>query len=108
MTETESLIERLRESAERESYIAVIDSQLETIDSLVKVEKKRDIEKFSDEIQDLLLMEIISRYYYQKGKLIVSLQNNPEVEEAKKVMLNQELYKSILNGTHTGSGCDKE
>jgi carboxyl-terminal processing protease len=108
LTETETLIERLKESAGRESYISVIDSQLETIDSLVKVEKKRDIEKFRDEIQDLLLMEIISRYYYQKGKLIANLKSDPEVEEAKKLIADNEYYESILEGAHTRSDCGKE
>lgn len=108
LTETESLIERLRESAERESYLDAVDAQLVTIDSLVKVEKKRDIEKFSNEIEDLLLMEIISRYYYQKGKLIANLKSDPEVEEAKKVLLDHELYKSVLEGTYARSGCEKE
>jgi carboxyl-terminal processing protease len=108
LTETETLIERLEESADRESYLKVINSNLKTIDSLVKIEKKRDIVKFRDEIEDLLLMEIISRYYYQKGKLIANLKNDPEVEEAKKLLADKELYESVLSSTYKESGCEKE
>ena len=108
LTETESLIERIKKSAERESYISAIDTQLESLDSLVKEEKKQDIVKFRDEIQDLLLMEIISRYYYQEGKIIAAIKNNLEVEEAKKVLADEALYTSILNGTYKKADCDKD
>ncbi len=108
LTETESLIERITKSAERESYISAIDAQLETLDSLVKEEKKQDIEKFRDEIQDLLLMEIISRYYFQEGKIIATIKNNPEVEEAKKVLADEAFYKSVLDGTYKKPDCNEE
>jgi carboxyl-terminal processing protease len=108
LTETESLIERMKKSAERESYLLAIETQLETVDSLVKEEKKRDIEKFRSEIEELLLMEIVSRYYYQKGKIIATVQHNEEIEEAKKVLLDEDLYKSVLDGTYKKSDCDEE
>ena len=31
--------------------------------------KNNDIERFKNEISELLEMEIVTRYYYQKGKL---------------------------------------
>ncbi len=76
LTETESLIDRMKNSAERENYLEAIESALENIDSLVKEEKKKDIEKFRSEIEELLLMEIVSRYYYQQGKIIATIQHN--------------------------------
>ncbi|PLW95286.1 MAG: peptidase S41 [Marinilabiliales bacterium] len=108
LTETESLIERMKKSAERESYLLAIEAQLDTVDSLVKEEKKKDIEKFRSEIEELLLMEIVSRYYYQKGKIIATVQHNEEIEEAKKVLLDEDLYKSVLDGTYKKSDCDEE
>ncbi len=103
-TETESYIEALKESAERESYISSLAGQIEVLDSLVKEEKKHDIEKYRKDIESLLLLEIVSRYYYQKGRIIASLRNNSdvnaEVEKAKKVLLDKELYSSVLDGSY--------
>jgi carboxyl-terminal processing protease len=103
-TETESYIEGLKESAERESYYTALASQIEVLDSLVKEEKTHDIEKFRKDIENLLLLEIVSRYYYQKGKIIASLKNgsdvNPEVEKAKKILLDKQLYSSVLDGSY--------
>lgn len=107
LTETESLIERMMNSAERESYLEAIEAELETIDALVKEEKKKDIEKFRSEIEDLLLMEIVSRYYYQEGKIIATIQHNKEIEEAKKILLDENLYKSILDGSYKKTNCDE-
>jgi carboxyl-terminal processing protease len=98
----------MKKSAERESYLKAIEAQLETVDSLVKEEKKRDIEKFRSEIEELLLMEIVSRYYYQRGKIIATIQHNEEIEEAKKILLDEDLYKSVLDGTYKKPDCDDE
>lgn len=108
LTETESLIERLKKSAERESYISVLANQIETVDSLVKEEKKNDIKKFRSEIQDLLLLEIVGRYYYQKGKIIATIKNNREIEEAINILSNNSLYTSILDGTYQKADCDNK
>lgn len=107
LTETESLIERMLKSAERESYLEAIEAELESIDALVKEEKKKDIKKFRSEIEDLLLMEIVSRYYYQEGKIIATIQHNEEIEEAKKILLDENLYKSILDGSYKKTNCDE-
>jgi carboxyl-terminal processing protease len=103
-TETESYIEAVRESAAREDYISALTNQLEVLDSLVKEEKKQDIEKFRKDIENLLLLEIVSRYYYQKGRIIASLKNdadvNAEVEKAKHILLDKQLYLSVLDGSY--------
>jgi len=108
LTETESLIERLKKSAERESYISVLADQIQTVDSLVREEKKNDIKKFRSEIQDLLLLEIVGRYYYQKGKIIATIKSNPEIKEAINILSNNSLYTSILNGSYHKADCDKD
>jgi carboxyl-terminal processing protease len=100
LTETEMLIERLGESAERESYLTAIKDQLDELEASVKNEKQADIDKFKSEIEEMLRMEIVSRYYYQKGKLLASLQTDEEVEKAVELLGDQATYKSILDGTY--------
>jgi len=100
LTETELLIDRLNKSAERENYLEAIKQQLEELDETIKEEKKSDIDKFRTEIEEMLRIEIITRYYYQKGKLIASLENDKEVDEAIRVLTETDVYKSILEGTY--------
>ncbi len=106
-TETESLIEGLKKSAERESYLTALNAQIEVLDSLVKEEKKHDIEKFKSDIKELLLLEIVSRYYYQRGRIIATIKSNAEVKKAIGVLSDNELYSSILNGSYQKADCEK-
>lgn len=98
-TETEILLERLGQSAEREDYKDALNELLDTLAKEIVIEKKKDIDKNRFEIEEMLKMEIVSRYYYQKGKLETTLVNDPEIAEAIKVINDNELYSSILDGS---------
>ena len=100
LTETEQLIKRISKSAERESYLEVISEQLKELEKSIKIEKQADIDKFRNEIEEMLRIEIVARYYYQQGKLIASLKVDKEVEEAIKILVDRELYDSILDGNY--------
>lgn len=100
LTETELLLERISSSAERESYLNAIKDQLEDLENSIKLEKQSDIDKFRNEIEEMLRIEIVSRYYYQKGKLEASLKKDAEVDEAIRILTDSKIYKSILNGEY--------
>ena len=100
LTETEVLLERINKSAKRESYLEAIKQQLNELELSIKEEKKGDIDKFRAEIEEMLRIEIITRYYYQEGKLVASLQNDKEIDEAIRILSQVDLYKSILEGTY--------
>ena len=50
-----------------------------------------------EEISDFLANEIVSRYYYQEGRIIQSLKNDKYVEEALRIFNNLDEYDKILN-----------
>ncbi len=99
-TETEILLEKLRKSSEREDYKDAMDETLTKLAEEITIEKKKDIDKNRSEIEEMLKIEIVTRYYYQKGKIESSLVNDPEIIEAIKTINNKQLYSSILNGTY--------
>ncbi len=99
-TETEILLERLRESSKREDYKNALEATFDLLNDEIAVEKKKDIDKNRSEIEEMLKIEIITRYYYQKGKVESSLVNDPEVKEAIKILSNSSMYSSILNVSH--------
>ena len=61
--------------------------------------KEDDLNKFSSEIIELLTGEIVSRYYYQKGRIIANLQFDKDVKEAIGVLQDKKRYDNILAGT---------
>jgi carboxyl-terminal processing protease len=99
-TETEALVDRILGSAEREGYLEAINPLIDSLESRIKEEKLKDIDKHRSEIQQLILMEIISRYYYQNGKLIASLETDKAVEKAIEVLTDKSIYAAILDGSY--------
>jgi|GEM_PF-5298247 len=63
-------------------------------------DKKGDLNKYQDQIRELLKMEIISKYYFQKGKVQASLKHDPDIAIAVNTLRDPERYNSILNGKY--------
>ncbi|MBK6496677.1 MAG: S41 family peptidase [Saprospiraceae bacterium] len=71
-------------------------------DEIVKLKQKISAAK-SDELQaskmqiiEEIEKEIVSRYYFQKGKVQLTLDNDPEVKEAISILKDSNRYKKIL------------
>lgn len=92
-------IKELKKSAEMEGYIDEIQPILNQAVTMIEEEKAKDLLNNRKEIEQLLRYEIVSRYYYQKGRIIATLDDDPELAKAFEVILNQEEYKNILKGT---------
>ena len=99
-TETEILLERLKKSSEREDYKDALEATFNLLNDEIAVEKKKDIDKNRAEIEEMLKIEIITRYHYQRGKVESSFVNDPEIKEAIKILSNSSMYSSILNGSY--------
>jgi carboxyl-terminal processing protease len=99
-TKTEAALEDLRRDAEKENYFNAIRPEYDALRKQMDTDKKSDLTKFRGQIEELLKQEIVSRYYYQKGKIVSSLNNDTDIAEGIRTLLHQELYRSILAGTY--------
>ena len=99
-SESEKEIKELEKIAKIEGYLDDIQPILNQAVAKIEEEKANDLVNNRKEIEELLKIEIASRYYYQKGKIIATLSDDPELAKAFEVILNQEEYKSILKGTN--------
>lgn len=97
-TETEKQLRKLKETAKKEKYFKYADKEYEELEAKLVLDKSGDLMKFQDEIKELLENEIISRYYFQRGRIISSLSKDPGIEKAKNVLENPETYTGILTG----------
>lgn len=95
-TQTETLIERLNKTTDREQYDQSVKDMVAKLTEQVKTEKKKELYSYKTEIKNLLTQEIIGRYYYQKGKVEASLNKDPEVLAAISTLSNPVKYKQLL------------
>jgi len=56
----------------------------------------------------MLRLEIISRYYYQKGQIISSLMDDQDIENAVEIINQQDSYLAILDGSVEKEEKDQE
>lgn len=96
-TETEEMLESLKKVAVEDKVFADIETYFNQLKSKLEEEKSQDLIKYKKEICDYLASEIAVRYYYQKGRIMNMLSTDPDVETAKKVLLDQARYKNILS-----------
>lgn len=99
ITKSEQSLKEFKENAESEKYYDDIKTEYEALKNKIMHNKKEDLEKFKDEIKLLLKEEIVSRYYFQKGRLEATLAADQEVKKALEVLKDDITYKGILNGS---------
>jgi len=99
-TKSEEALEDLRKDSEKENYFNAIKSEYDALKKQMENDKKSDLTKFKSQISDLIKQEIVSRYYYQKGKIIASLDTDKDIAGAINTLADQNLYKSVLAGTY--------
>lgn len=92
-------IKELEKAAKLEGYLDEIQPILDQAVARIEEEKAKDLLNNREEIEQLLKYEIVSRYYYQKGRIIATLEDDPELKRACELIMNQEEYSNILKGT---------
>ena len=99
-TRSEVALEALKKNSEKENYFNAIKTEYDALKTQMDNDKKSDLTKFKSQICDLLKQEIVSRYYYQKGKIVASLKSDKDIKQAVNTLIDQSLYKSVLAGTY--------
>lgn len=87
----------LIETAKKEGYYEIAKDEFSKLEAKLEVDLRKDMESFSDEIRELLTEEIVSRYYYQKGRVISTLDEDKEILKAIEVINDKSKMASILN-----------
>ena len=95
-SDSEKLLDKLTATASNENYdFAAEIAQMET---KIKNSKRDAVREYKEAIVDLIEKEMAGRYYYQKGKIKMRLKNDQEIEDAIKLLREEEEYKSLLKG----------
>lgn len=95
--QTGKLLKNLREIAEFEGYLEGATAEFEALEKKLQHDLEHDLNHSEKEIKQLLALEIIKRYYYQKGGIIEQLKDDPDLKAAIKVLQSPEEYKQLLS-----------
>jgi carboxyl-terminal processing protease len=95
-TETEYVLDDIKEAAEADKYWEQIESLCNAISEKIKQEKASDLQTYKKEIAEYLASEIAVRYYYQKGRICSQLSIDPDIATAKEILNDNARYRSIL------------
>lgn len=95
-TASEEQLEKMKKIAQEEGYYEDVKAEYEQLLSKVTPSKERDLEKFKEQINDYLSNEIVSRYYYQKGRSQQAFQSDKDVAKALEVLKDLKQYNTIL------------
>lgn len=98
-TKSEKILDDFKTTAEKEKYFSAASTEFEVLKKKISHDKNADLQKFKDEITELLENEIVSRYYYQSGQIEASFKNDLEIKKATAALKDKDVYSSIMKNS---------
>lgn len=95
-TTSEKILDDLIASAKKEKLGENTLKEIELIKTQIAEDKKEDLIKYKEDIKEILLSEIVVRYYNQKGRIEALLKHDNEVKEVTKLLYDQKQYNKTL------------
>ena len=95
--QSEKLLKSLKDMAEFEGYLDDAKSEFESLEKKLTHNLDRDLDHFSKEIKEMIAIEIVKRYYYQRGGIIQQLKDDADLKEAMQVLGDSVRYNKILS-----------
>lgn len=95
-TATEKSLKKLKKKAEDEEYFDALSEEYDALVLKMELNKEDDLQNSKGDIKEILTGEIMSRYYYQKGRLKAGLNFDTELDKAIEILQNKEQYNKIL------------
>ncbi len=96
-TETEKAFAKALLQAEKDDLKKEVQAAYSQLDNAIAQAKEKAIDERQEEIQNLLIDEIVKRYFYRDGLYEYQLINNTEIKEATTVLNDSKRYSKILN-----------
>lgn len=97
-TQTEKYYKELLEMAQYEGLDSRAKDEFAALKTKLMPEVSKSLEENKTDIAELLSLEIIKRYYYQKGEIQYSLRTDKELKVALDLLKPEGKYSMILSG----------
>ncbi|MFM7668923.1 MAG: S41 family peptidase [Bacteroidota bacterium] len=93
---TEEQLKKWKETTEKEGEFDKIKAEYEAIVLKLSSTKEMNFEKSKDEIKNMLENEIVSRYYFQNGRILNGFTSDKSISKSIEILQNSSLYNTIL------------
>ncbi|RPJ78310.1 MAG: peptidase S41, partial [Alphaproteobacteria bacterium] len=93
-------LDELIKTAKREGYYTIAEKEIEALRTKLSADKNIDLQTFGPEIKEILREEVVSRYYYQSGRIITSLKNDEQLDMAIRLLKEVGTVNAILKGNY--------
>ncbi|NMA75005.1 MAG: S41 family peptidase [Bacteroidales bacterium] len=95
--QSEKVLSNLKEITEFEGYLEGAKEEFEALEKKLSHDLERDLDFFKEDIKRVLSIEIVKRYYYQKGAIQQQLKDDIDIKEALSILRNSDQYTSLLS-----------
>ena len=96
-TQTEKELEDSFLTAEKDGLQANISSEYASLMKTIDAAKKQQLDSKEKEISNLIIDELIKRYFYKEGLYEYQIKHNEEIAQAISVLKDPKRYSKILN-----------
>ncbi|MBS1528638.1 MAG: peptidase S41, partial [Bacteroidetes bacterium] len=97
-TGSERLVDSLKKEAVKENDFSGIQAEYDALKAKLLSSKRNDLQQHKEEIKQVLENEIVSRYYYEKGRYEANFKYDRELAQAVKTMQDRSQVAAILKG----------
>ena len=84
--------------AQREGLADKAQDEFDALESKLQYDLKNDLDVFRKDLESVIALEIVIRYYYQRGAVEQNIKSDKFLAEAVKVLNDRKRYDSILAG----------
>ena len=98
-TESSLKLKEFKKIAKKEKFIDENKEVFTLLDSIFKSNLNSDLKKNRSEIQFFIENEMVSRKYFQTGRMEASIKKDPYVQNAIKILSSKSEYNKILSIT---------
>ncbi len=95
-TETETAFAKALEQAEKDGLKNEVSSVYNQLQKTIKDAKNKELDDRQEEIQNVLIDEIVKRYFYRDGLYEYQIANNKEIAEAIDILNDTKRYENTL------------
>ena len=95
--QTEKILKSLKEMAEFEGYLTDASKEFDALEKKLTHNLDRDLDYFSKDIKNMIALEIVKRYYYQRGAIIEQLKDDDDLKKAVEILTSPEAYRKMLS-----------
>lgn len=94
--QSEKYLNQLHDMVEQEGYGQISDTAFAMMREALKPNVARDLDLFRKDISQALAIEIVKRYYYQRGTYALYLRTDAWAHTAADIIGNERTFKQLL------------